>query len=204
MTPVTIYAVEDDDDDTVYVNVSIGGTVAKERLEVLGNVRIFDTLKVGTSSLYFSGGPDRITSSIGEITMGRTTGTFSNFKLGIGTATPLATIDVNGTICSQALGGLGTGLVTFNNTGVFTPLVYTSSADVLLGNGSFANIGSLGLLSLNGGTISGNLTVNGILDASSFTLNGSPLVSSQWVSSGTDILYNNGNVAIGGNPTAAK
>ena len=104
VTPGTIYAVaDDDDDDTVNVNVSIGGTQATERLEVLGNVRIYDTLKVGVSSLFLSSAPDRLATTSGIFTMGNATGTYNNFMLGIGTTQPLATIDVDGTICSRAL-----------------------------------------------------------------------------------------------------
>jgi len=96
-------------------------------------------------------------------------------------------------------------LAQFGNNGVLQPLPLTGQSDeVLLGNGTFANVSTFGFLSLNGGTITGNLTVNGTLDATSYTVNGSPLVSSPWTISGSNISYSTGNVGIGGSATANK
>jgi len=55
-------------------------------------------------------------------------------NVGIGTETPGTTLEVNGAICSQALSGFGTGLVSYDTLGIFNPLPFTESIqDVLLG-----------------------------------------------------------------------
>lgn len=185
-------------------SVGIGTTAPSTKLEVTGNGRFTGTypyidLKPNgwSNPFYFQGGVNIAGTGIGDYTLflnpvekgfAFNQGSVSRFvvdastgNLGIGRATPLAKLDVNGTTFINATGDGGTGaMLTVGGTGstIYTPGSIWATGGLVLSAGN-----NVSQVAVNGGNI---VNVNGLQIAS-----GGPVLS--YVSStGIKVLQANG------------
>ncbi len=194
--------------------VGIGITTPLYSLDVNGGINGFRA-KAATTSVNDAIATFENTNGIQAIVRG-------NGNVGIGTTTPAVPLDLKGT--NVPFGGQlrlqapDFAQITFYNSNSPTlgsanrlgHIYYDMASTSLFVD---ANVGNKRLLlqaAGGGGNVGIGLTnptyklhVNGSFNATSINLNGSPLISSQWFTSGTDINYSTGNVGIGTNSPLA-
>src|SRR5260370_91454 len=114
--------------------------------------------------------------------------TFPTGNVGIGTTSPGYKLDVNGTVNATGVNINGSPLTSSQWT--------TSGSNI-----NYATAGNVGIGNSTPGSkldVSGNINASGTINAvGGLNINGSPVTSSQWSTSGATINYGAGNVGIG-------
>jgi hypothetical protein len=200
-------------------NVGIGIPAPAERLEVSGNLKLSGTGNVtaaGTidavGGLKINGSP--VTSS--QWSTGSGNINYTSGQVGIGTDSPAFLLDVRGPVRTTnqftsdlSGGGFYQSVAAAGMWGQPDYLRLTNWSDVSKGINIQVSTGNVGVgtpgpterLEVNGNlTLSGtgNITAAGTIDAiGGLKINGSPITTSQWTTSGSAISYVAGNVGIG-------
>lgn len=151
-------------------NIGIGTSTPSEKLHIMGNIR-------GNSS----GGALRIMTQYGYLDVGPQNSYYSQFYTDITRGFYFNnSLTINGNISSYNVSDMN--IQTYDGT------TYSNRMTIARSNG---------FIGINKTNPAYQLDVVGTVNATSYLVNGAPLSTSQWTSSGTTINYSSGNVGIG-------
>jgi hypothetical protein len=101
--------------------------------------------------------------------------------------------------------GVGGAQISLGTVGAAGDIMFHTTSSGTIGNATeLMRIKSTGNIGIGTATPSSKLDVNGTVNATGFTLNGSAFHASQWTTSGTTINYTSGNVGIGTTSPSTK